>query len=390
MMVSASTSEETPGQRRARRMRGAPPPAAPAIIGVPKRSVFDDISEAKAIQMAREAARGTPVPVPVLHANRIAGIVQGEHPFSDRTRFVPLPYRYSFAWTSYDNIIASLAAGKSWPAQYAKTPTSNGVANNWYDYWPVTGNPTAGSLAGAANTAVQVSGTTAGALNIGGDVSPESKYLLGAWGVASAGTPTYMFVDRVLTYDSNAHTNTVNQAMTNGVAAQRYIGGSLPGLQIGCVVDTVQGATATNLTQLQYTDQAGNTLQSMPTTPTVTFIPSAAAPTATLGSRVIAPITSGQTVSYGPWLPLANGDTGAQLIANYTTSSANTGTFAFPMCYPLAFLPCPVAGVPGYVDMVFQFPGLTRLYDGAAVNVWGFQPTTAGSTFYGMLMTSWT
>jgi len=361
---------------------------SPALLGLSRKSLGAGAEDA-AILRARLAARGIGTPLPVFHDNRVVAVVQGRHPYSDETRVQRVPYRYNFAYTSYDDMISEMAAGKVYTAQFGKTPTSAGVANNWYDLWPVTGNPTAGGLAGTAATAVQVNSATAGAIYVGGDVSTDVKYLLSVWAIATANTPTLILYDRVLTYDSCVHTNTANQAMTNGVAAQRYISAGEPGLQICCAVDTVQGATATNLTQLQYTDNDGNATQSMPTTPTVTFIPSAAASTTTLGARIIAPITSGATVPWGPFLPLASGDAGARLIANYTTSSSNTGTHCFIMMKPLAILPAPVAGIGNMVEQVFQVPGLPRIYDGACISLLAFQPATTAYTLYGGCNVGW-
>lgn len=365
-----------------------PPRLVPGLLGLSRKSLGPQAEE-EAIFRARQAARGIITPLPVLHDNRVVAVVQGRGVFSDETRVVRVPYRYHFAYTSYDDMISEMGAGKVYTAQWGKTPTSTGVANNWYDLWPVTGNPTSGVLTGTANTAVQVNSASTGAINVGGNVSPDYKYLLAFWAIATANTPTLIVYDRVLTYDSNAHTNTANQNMTNSVAAERYISSGEPGLQICCTVDTVQGATATNLTQLQYTDNEGNTLQSMPTSPTVTFIPSAAASTSTLGARVIAPITSGATVPWGPFLPLAAGDTGARLIANYTTSSSNTGTFCFVLMKPLAVLPAPVAGVGNMAEQIFQVPGLPRIYDGACLSILSFQPATTAHTLYGGFTVGW-
>src|SRR5262249_22514415 len=146
-----------------------------------------------------------------------------------------------------------------------------------------------------------------------------------------------------------------------------------PGLLFSCVVDTVNGSTATNMNAMAYTDQDGNTAQAVPTSPTLTFIVSGAASTANLGARVVCPRASSTTPNTYAF-PLASGDVGARKIESITTSAANTGTIAFPMFHPLAFIPIATAGVISQVGFIADVPGLERVIDGAALNWWGYWP----------------
>lgn len=181
----------------------------------------------------------------------------------------------------------------------------------------------------------------------------------------------------------------MNQAFTNGVAAQRYIGAGEGGLKILATGQTVLGATAANITQLQYTDQDGNATQSMPTSPTVAHIVSAAAPTATLGARVVAPATAAATLPWGPHIPLAVGDGGVRLIANWTTSAANTGTLCFVLQRLLAVIPCPTAGVCSMVNLVQEIPSMERIRDGACLALMVYQPAVTANTINGGFDVGW-
>jgi hypothetical protein len=225
----------------------------------------------------------------------------------------------------------------------------------------------------------------------GGNVSPSNKHLIRHEVLASANTtPVVIIYDRVLTYEACTISN-VNQVMTNTLPAQRYISGGQPGLKIMVTCQTVLGATANAYTQLQYTDQDGNTLQSMPTSFGVNVIVSAAAPTATLGARVVSPAASGGTLAFGPFLPLATGDTGVRLIDNFTHSANNTGTLAYVLCQPLALLPVVNGSNPTLVaaDQIMQSTSFGQVLDGACLAPLVYMPTGTGATYIGRVDTVW-
>lgn len=353
---------------------------------------------------AIDAVRGIDRLLPVMHGRRVVGATFAPpwwlcatkpELFPDDVLFKPLDmsleqYRKWAGFLSYDAIINAISTnGAFFPAKFSKGATTAPVANNWYDLWPVGGSPAAGAYAGAAFTAVQFSDATSGALYHAGNQSPSTKHLISMDARSTGGTPTLVLYDRVLTYEACTFNAGVNQAMTNTLAAQRYISAGQPGLKIITTCQTVFGATASNFTQLQYTDQAGNTLQSMPVAAFNAIIVSAAAPTATLGARVVSPSVTAATLPQGPFMPLAVGDGGVRLIANYTTSAANTGTMAFVLGAPLATIPIQVAGVTTLIDMVQQLIGLYRVFDGACLSFLAFFPAATASTFDGSVNVAW-
>jgi hypothetical protein len=362
---------------------------APSIVGLAKKSTTNPSAEDGAIRSAVQMCRGIDVPLPVIFGRRIIGYVEGKRAPDPRVTFRRVPEKQWCGFATYDQLIQALTAGQRLPCFFTKTATTAPVANNWYDLWPVGGNPQAGAFAGAASVAVQFLDTTAGALYTGGNVSTQTKHILSMAGVSSGGTPMLMLYDRVLTYEANIFNNTVNKVMTNTLPALRYVSAGQSGMKIMCTVQTLNGATAANLTQLRYTNQAGTTLQSMPTGTTVTFIPSATAPTATLGARVIAPSTSGATLPWGPFLPLAVGDSGAQLINDFTTTSANTGTFTFTLARPLFIVPIGTAGVISQLDGIYQVASLERIFDGGCMAFIMYFPAATATTFSGTLDVGW-
>lgn len=352
--------------------------------------------------LALESARGRIQPSYVVANQRVIGVSQGRGPFSPDARFTRLrpTYRSKFRdneqiksdmllmpWADQNAMISDITNGKYGRTYWAKTPTTAAVANRWYDLWNVVGNPGQGSVAGAAKTAVAWSDASTGAMNHRGNVSTDTKHMLWKRVVATANTPIIMLYDRVISYDQNPYAAAVNQVMTNTATAARYNTGA-PGLLIMMCVCTVNGATATNITQLRYTNQANTALQSMPTTPTVSIVVSGAAPTTTLGALVIAP-SSGATPTWGQFMPLATGDSGVRLVNDYTPSAANTGTFTLVLMHPLTDLILPVAAVPSDADCVYQLTELEQIFDGACIAPAMYTVTTGGATIQGSFGFGW-
>lgn len=364
---------------------------APAIVGVRRRSTHGPLDEDRALRRAIDAMVGIDHPQPVMFGGQLIAWAKGEQ-FSREVKWrrAKPGEKWWCGFTSYDDLIQEVSNnGKKYRNEWSKSHTTAGVANNYYDLWPVGGNPAVGAYGGAAFTAVQKSDATAGSIWHDGNKSTDTKHLLSAYATASANTPTVFLYDRVLTYEACTFNASANQAFTNGVAAQRYIGAGEGGLKILCTCQTALGATAANITQLRYTDQDGNTLQSMPTSPTVAHIVSAAAPTSTLGARVVAPATAGATLPWGPHIPLAVGDGGVRLINDWTTSAANTGTVCFVLQRILAVIPCPTAGVGSLVNLVQEIPSMERIRDGACLALMTYQPATTANTLNGGFECGW-
>lgn len=352
-----------------------------------------EMEEDRAFLRAIDASRGIDTPLPVIFEGKHLGWLRGDGPFSPVVRYRRRRdwEKWECAITSYDGIINAFQGGKEAKNFFQKTNTTAfSVANNYYDWWAVTGNPTAGALNNTAFTAVVPTDTTTGSMWLGGDVSTDLKHVAVCWMMSSGGTPTIFMYDRCLVYDQCTFNASANQALTNSNTLTRYQNNGEGGCKIHVAVGpTLTGATAANLTQLRYTDQDGNATQSMPTTTTVTFIPSVATGTSTLGSRFIVPSTSGATVLWGPFLPMAAGDGGARLVNDYTTSAANTGNFSIVLNRVLAVCPTTAAGVTSLYDMVEQVAGFARIRDTAALTAFVYAPATTATTVNGGMQAVW-
>jgi hypothetical protein len=340
------------------------------LVGLTRKSAENPSAIGQAIATACNAARGIDRTLPVLHQGRFVAFVRGyansplvEWRLPPRGGGMHLWMGYS----SYDDIIAELSAGKRFAESWNKAFTTTPVISNWYDLWPVGGNPQAGTYPGAANAAVPWDDTATGAFLHGGNVSPDTKHVLTSATMTVSASTLCVLYDRVLTYEASS-ISTVNQGFNNALPAQRYISAGQPGLKVMVTGQTLLGATASAFSQLRYTDQDGNTLQSMPVSFGVNVIVSAAAPTTTLPARVVSPSTAAATVSISPFMPLASGDTGVRLINDVTFSANNTGTLAYVLCQPLVYIPILTNGVLTLFDNVQQVANLPRVYDGACLS----------------------
>ncbi len=210
----------------------------------------------------------------------------------------------------------------------------------------------------------------------GGNVSTNIKHLLNmsAWSTAATGVPgTLMLVD-LQGYWPGISNNTTSAQTLIGTPAPRYTNGE--GLRLYQVQTAVAGATAQNIA-LSYTDQAGNTGNTLPVTVTMT------------ASAIAGHISHSGTAAnnYGPFLPLASGDTGVRNVATVTMSAANTGTFALCLARPLAQITLSVAGLMTEKDLLNQIPSLPQVKDGACL-VWLYgagAATAASTTFAGSI-----
>lgn len=95
---------------------------------------------------------------------------------------------------------------------------------------------------------------------------------------------------------------------------------------------------------------------------------------------------------YGPFMPLAVGDSGIAKIDNIQLSATYTsGEFSTALAVPLLTLPITTLGVASERDLMNQIPSMPRIYDGANL-VWliyNGAATPINSTIAGHLDTAW-
>ena len=287
---------------------------------------------------------------------------------------------------SIDNLIAAIAAGQTTRYDWNKITGALAYAlGRWYDLSMLSSMPVANAWAGTAlnwKTCDEATGngTQIFGMPHGGNVSPAKKHLLNlnAWATAATGVPgTLMLVDMQGYYPGISNNTTSSQTMV-GTPTLRYSNGK--GVRAMMVQTAAAGATAQNFA-MSYTDQDGNAGNSLPVTVACT------------ASAIAGHINHSGTAAnnYGPFLPLASGDTGIRSVQTVTMSAANTGTFALALVRPLATITLSVAGLMTEKDLLNQIPSLPEIKDGACLTwLWGAGAATAASTtFAGGIEVAW-
>ena len=290
------------------------------------------------------------------------------------------------AISSMDGIVASMSAGKFNRADWNKiTGAAAYAAGRFYDFSGLNGTPVANAWAGTALAWRSCDETTGNGTQIfglrhGGNVSTDIKHLINAAAVTAVatGVPGMLQLVDLQGYWPGITNNSLSAQTLTGTPTLRYTNGE--GCRLYWVQTAAAGATAQNIA-LSYTDTAGNTGNTLPVTVAMT------------ASAIVGHISHSGTAAnnYGPFLPLANGDTGVQNVATVTMSAANTGTGALCLARPLATIPITTVSVQAERDFLNQLPSLPIVKDGACL-VWLYfagAATGASTNFYGAAEVVW-
>lgn len=287
-------------------------------------------------------------------------------------------------FSSQDDFIQKVTTnGKFWRADWNKiTGAAAYTAGRWYDFSGLNGTPIANPWSGTALARQIPSDASGFGLWHGGNVSTDTKHLMNlmALTAVATGVPgTLMLIDMAAYYPGISMNVATSQTLDNTNALTRYTNGV--GLRAYLVPTVAAGATAHNLS-MSYTNQAGTSGRSLPVTVSCT------------ASAIVGHIThSGLAANnYGPFLPLASGDTGIQSVQSVQLSAASgAGTAALVLARPLAVIPITTASVPGERDLLNQLPSLPQIQDGACLTWLYFAgaATAASTNFYGAAEFAW-
>ena len=280
-------------------------------------------------------------------------------------------------FSSTDDFVNEVTTnGKFWRGDINKiTGGAAYTAGRWYDMSPLNGTPVANAWTGTALNAQVPSESTGFGIYHGGNVSTDTKHLVNISAMSAVATAVpgmLMLVDMLLYYPGISMNSSSAQNLTNTNTLTRYTNGA--GVRAYLVIQTTSGATAHNIA-MSYTDQGGTAGNTLPVTVACT-------------ASAIAPhITHSGTAAnnYGPFLPLASGDTGIRSVQSVTLSAASlAGTAALVLCRPLATIPITTASIAAERDLMNQLPSLPRIYDGACLTWLYFAgaATAANTNFF--------
>lgn len=286
-------------------------------------------------------------------------------------------------WSSYDDFISEITAGKSHFLQWNKITGANVyTAGRFYDMSILAGHPIANSYTGTALAATQLTDLIAGAPYHGGDKTPDTKHILSMSAVSAVATfvPGFLLLCDFLLFYPTINMNLATlQTLTNVAGLSRYTDGK--GVRAFLMITGASGATPHNFA-MTYTDDLGNTGNVLPVTVACTV------------SAIAGHVPhSGLAVSnFGPFLPLAAGDNGIRSVQDVQLSAASgAGTAALVLARPLARIPILAAGVASERELMHQLPSLPRIYDGAYLGFLFFAgaAVAASSNIYGDLEFGW-
>lgn len=290
-------------------------------------------------------------------------------------------------FTSMDDMISEITAGKFNRIDWNKiTGGSAYAAGRWYDMSALNGTPIANAWAGTSLTWTTCTESTGNGTQIfgmghGGNVSTDTKHILNVAAVTgvATGVPSVLMLVDMQGYYPGISTNSGSAQTLLGSPTLRYTNGE--GVRAYFVQVTSSGATAHNIA-ISYTDQGGTASNTLPVTVACT------------ASAITPHITHSGTASnnYGPFLPLASGDTGIQSVQTITFSAASgSGTGALVLAKPLLTLPLTTVSIAAERDLLNQLPSLPQIKDGACLTWLLFTgaAVAANTNFYGSIESAW-
>ena len=303
-------------------------------------------------------------------------------------------------FSSLDDFISEITTnGKFYRSDWNKNvlPTTAQTAGLWYDLACGAGNPGSdtdyGSGGGGTNLAFRSlldTSTTSPGIHHGGHVTPDTNHIINASAFSAAATTmpaVLMLIDRLGFYPITTTTTTGDQALNNTVVfpTGRHTNGAGLRAYVVCssgAATTAMGA-ATPSIRITYTNQAGTAGKLTPS-----VLP-AGTTAAAKGNIIYSGTGAGK---YGPFLPLAAGDSGIQSVQQFNLSASYlSGNLNLVICRPLLTLPLTTIGVASERDLLNQVPSLPQIYDGANLSwlMYAGAATPVNSSFAGHLDFGW-
>jgi hypothetical protein len=281
----------------------------------------------------------------------------------------------SAGFSSLSDLIAEATAGKRIEFAFQKVGTT-GVVASTNSLWRVGASPAAGAQASVAPTGDSPTDATTGAMPFTNPASGNTLHFVLGCPLSSVAGNNLLLYDRIFqvrkTMNSSATeavTGVPTRYQSTTPTDPDFAGGNFVFPECG----TALPATAHNWTVCQYTDQDGNTTQS---------IPSIAGNSSNIINRLDLPA--------GYWfMPLAASDYGIKALTQMQCSAnVATGAIDFVIGHPIAWMPCPIANLVCIVDGINSAFNLVRIFDDAALALLEVnKPATTATTYNGTFLT---
>lgn len=238
---------------------------------------------------------------------------------------------------------------------YRKAPSQASVGGWWVDLSMTAGNPPPNYYAAAPLVATALDGDRG--LFHGAAQSPAKKYLsrMTLQTPNSALVGRYILLDYLLFYPFVDGDEAAPQEMDNTVTLPRWTSGAGVQAMFVCVAPTVGGGTFT----FDYVNQDGVTK----TSPLHSYTTTGAGITSLLTSQFAT------AAGYGPFLRLADGDTGIRSIVSLSNVVLNGGLGTIVLVKPIADLAVREANNPTEFIFLEEHPLGAQIVDGAYLNL---------------------
>lgn len=258
------------------------------------------------------------------------------------------------AFESVEGIVSAYTSVTSW----RKSPSQTTVSGIWFDLSMSPGYPLPNYYASSPLVAATLNG--AEGLFHGGATSPAGKHLRRFLVLSAVTTalpmPIYI-LDYLLYYPFVDMGTNDEQFFTNSTTLPRYTDGE--GVQVMVVMTNPQ-VTGGQTFSINYTNQdgtAGRTSGTVTTNSGTAIGSLVGSASATVGCR-------------GPFVPLADGDTGVRSVESLTfLTGADVGLVCVVLVKPLASLMLRDNTAPVEVDFLKDRPLMPQIVDGAYLNM---------------------
>jgi hypothetical protein len=282
-------------------------------------------------------------------------------------------------FSSIDALVNEMTTNGKYSDQYINKITGGSAyaVGRWYDMSMLNGAPVANAWAGTALNWRACDETTGNGTQIfgiphGGNVSPATKHLINMSAISAVATavPGCLMLVDIQGYYPGISLNSATAQTMVGTPSMRYTKGVKPFL----VTTTASGATAHNVA-VNYTNDNAVSGKTLPVTVSCT------------ASSIVGHVTHSGTAAnnYGPFLPLAGGDSGVNSVQTVTISAASgAGVGALVLAKPIAKIPITTLGVAAERDLLNQLPSLPQIKDGACL-AWMYfagAATAANTNFF--------
>jgi hypothetical protein len=270
------------------------------------------------------------------------------------------------------NEVSNFGKRKDFSFNKAGTTAVVGGTNS---FWRVGAYPAAANAASNAPGGNVCLDSTQGAFFFVNPSSPDTQHFIRADIMSSIAPRSILLYDRLFEVNKTM-ASTATEAVSGTPTRYQNTADDQPdsadGNFLAIEIQAALANTAHNWTTCTYTDHNGN----------AATLPSVTGNASGIINRLDHPLNQ--------WFcPLATGDNGIRTLTQMQCSASVTGTVAFFIGHPIAWLPCIVTNMLTIVDGINTAFNLTRIFDDAALAFLDVNtPATTAATINGMFATA--